>query len=155
MSLLQKLSGQHCWRADGVFLTLLKIMNAVVHAFFTLVIFDLHYFHPSLTKLQLTMDFMCSNCGYALIPIFFIWASGWFKQTIVRTKFKSKHQPGSKQTQTLSMHQPCWLPNYEDEIFHHPDNKEIMHSNVLEGEGQLHKGRRHKHLFCSSNCASK
>ena len=109
---------------------LIKIMNAVVHAFFTLVIFDLRYFHPSLT-LQLTMDFMCSNCGYALISIFFIWVGGWFKQTIVRTKFKSKHQPRSIQADTNFKHASALLVAQLDEIFHHPDNKEILHTNVL------------------------
>ena len=50
---------------------------------------------------------------------------------IVRTKFKSKHQPGSIQADTNFKHASAFLVAQLDEIFHHPDNKEILHTNVL------------------------
>ena len=50
---------------------------------------------------------------------------------IVRTKFKSKHQPGSIQADTNFKHASALLVAQPDEVFHHPDNKEILHTNVL------------------------
>ena len=50
---------------------------------------------------------------------------------IVRTKFKSKHQPGPIQADTNFKHASALLVAQPDEVFHHPDNKEILHTNVL------------------------